>query len=127
VRRALAVAMLASAVAAMGAAWAASGLQPAVEPARGGTCVADPATMRREHMNLLRHQRDQTVHAGVRQAPASLKGCVACHASRATGSVAAAKTDFCVSCHGYAAVKIDCFECHASRPDGAARLAQGQR
>jgi hypothetical protein len=30
--------------------------------------------------------------------------------------VAAARTDFCVSCHAYAAVKIDCFECHASKP-----------
>ena len=30
--------------------------------------------------------------------------------------MAQAKTDFCVSCHSYAAVKIDCFECHASKP-----------
>ena len=33
-----------------------------------------------------------------------------------TGSVAAAPTNFCVSCHSYAAVKLDCFECHASKP-----------
>jgi hypothetical protein len=101
------------------------GLLPAIEPARGGECVADPATMRREHMALLRHQRDDTVRGGVRGAKASLKGCVECHASAATGSVAAAGGDFCVSCHAYAAVKIDCFECHASRP-AAARVAGGR-
>ena len=31
-------------------------------------------------------------------------------------SVAASDTNFCVSCHAYAAVKIDCFECHATKP-----------
>jgi hypothetical protein len=41
---------------------------------------------------------------------------VSCHASKTTGSVAAASTDFCSSCHAYAAVKIDCFECHANKP-----------
>lgn len=91
--------------------------RPAIEPAQAGTqCVAEPALMRREHPNLLRHQRDVTVHRGVRQGRDSLQGCVACHASQATGSVAQAKGDFCSSCHAYAAVQIDCFECHASRP-----------
>lgn len=90
---------------------------PVIERATPGTrCVADPATMRRSHMDLLKHQRDDTVHGGIRGAKFSLKACVACHASRETHSVAAAKTDFCVSCHSYAAVKIDCFECHTSRP-----------
>ncbi|HJW11201.1 MAG TPA: hypothetical protein VJ598_05430 [Albitalea sp.] len=92
-------------------------LTPAIEPATPGTkCVADPDFMRRNHMTLLKHQRDDTVHAGVRGAPFSLKDCVGCHASKASGSVAAAPGDFCSSCHAYAAVKIDCFECHASRP-----------
>jgi formate-dependent nitrite reductase cytochrome c552 subunit len=77
--------------------------------------VADPAFMRRNHMDLLKHQRNETVHLGVRDARASLKGCIECHASKATGSVAAAKTDFCISCHSYAAVKVDCFECHSSK------------
>jgi hypothetical protein len=92
---------------------------PAVEPALQGPCIADPATMRREHPNLLRHQRDETVHQGIRGAKASLQGCIACHASTKTGSVAAAQTDFCVACHSYTAVKVDCFECHASKPQGA--------
>jgi hypothetical protein len=91
--------------------------QPVIEPARAGTqCVADPATMRRDHPSMLKHQRDLTVHGGIRGAKASLKGCIDCHASAATGSVAKADTNFCVSCHQYAAVRIDCFECHATRP-----------
>ena len=97
-------------------------LEPSIEPARGEKCVADPAFMRRNHMELLKHQRNETVHLGVRDVRASLKGCIACHASAATGSVAQAKTDFCVNCHSYAAVKIDCFECHASKPQAVAAL-----
>ena len=88
-----------------------------VERARPGTqCVADPAFMRRNHMDLLRHQRDETVREGVRGQRFSLKGCIDCHASRTTMSVAQAPGDFCVACHSYAAVKIDCFECHSSQP-----------
>ncbi len=91
--------------------------RPIIEPAKAGTqCVASPEVMRRDHPAMLRHQRDETVHRGVRQARDSLQGCVGCHASAATGSVVQAKTDFCSSCHAYAAVSIDCFECHASRP-----------
>jgi hypothetical protein len=90
-------------------------LGPVVEPAaKGSQCVADPAFMRRNHMDLLRHQRDDTVRGGVRVGQYSLKACIECHASRQTGSVVKAETNFCVSCHSYAAVKIDCFECHAS-------------
>ena len=89
---------------------------PVIEPARGGACVAEPAIMRRNHMELLKHQRDRTVHDGERGAQVNLKECIGCHASRSTGSVAATQTNFCVSCHTYAAVKIDCFECHASKP-----------
>ena len=119
---------------------------PVIEPAaKGGQCVGEPAFMRRNHMDLLKHQRDDTVFGGIRSAgppqaasspsggrreasrgptsPAknSLKECIACHASSKTGSVAKAETNFCVSCHSYTAVKIDCFECHASKP---AALAQ---
>jgi hypothetical protein len=95
--------------------------KPAIERAtQGEQCVADPALMRRNHMDLLKHQRDVTVHRGVRQARDSLQGCVGCHASAATGSVAQAKTDFCSSCHSYAAVQIDCFECHAHKPQRSA-------
>ncbi|MBL8341036.1 MAG: hypothetical protein JNL30_06155 [Rubrivivax sp.] len=94
-----------------------SSLAPAIErAAKGERCVEDTPSMRRNHMRYLEHQRDATVHGGIRGARHSLKGCVDCHASQRTGSVAAQPTDFCTSCHTYAAVKIDCFECHASRP-----------
>ena len=100
------------------------GLAPAVEPAKAGTqCIADPEYMRRHHMELLVHQRDKTVHQGMRGAEASLQGCISCHASQRTGSVAKAPTDFCVACHSYAAVKIDCFDCHASTPATQAAFA----
>lgn len=91
--------------------------QPTIEPARAGTqCIADPATMRREHPAMLEHQRDATLRGGIRGAKASLKACIACHASTTTGSVAASDSNFCVSCHNYAAVRIDCFGCHATKP-----------
>jgi len=100
----------------LAAAAAAPGLGPAIERASGEQCVADPAFMRRNHMDLLKHQRDDTLRGGVRQARNSLKECISCHASKVTHSVAAGSGNFCQSCHLYAAVKIDCFECHASQP-----------
>ena len=96
--------------------------KPVIEAARGGTCVAEPELMRRQHPEMLKHQRDETVHRGVRDPRSSLKGCIECHASPVSGSVALAKTDFCISCHAYASVKVDCFECHASKPKPAAFL-----
>jgi predicted CXXCH cytochrome family protein len=98
---------------------------PVIEPARAGTqCIADPATMRREHPAMLEHQRDETVRGGIRGNKASLKACIACHASPATGSVAKSETNFCVSCHSYTAVRIDCFGCHATRPPATAMSKQ---
>jgi len=78
--------------------------------------------MRRNHMKLLMHHRDETVHEGVRTKKYSLKQCINCHASKETGSVTAAKDNFCVSCHSYAAVKIDCFDCHSSKPQSSAMM-----
>jgi len=107
-----------------GASW---GLQPLVEKARGGECVADPAFMRRNHMKLLKHQRDDTLRGGIRGGKYSLKECVACHASQTSQSVNAEAGNFCQSCHAFAAVKIDCFECHASKPSAAgAQVAVSQ-
>ncbi|MCZ7563332.1 MAG: hypothetical protein M5U08_05530 [Burkholderiales bacterium] len=94
--------------------------KPAIVQARGDKCVEPVEFMRRSHMQVLLHQRDRTVHEGIRTKGHSLKGCVECHASAATGSVAAEEGDFCRSCHSYAAVRIDCFECHASRPQAVA-------
>ncbi len=118
------IALLTLAGAAFAADERARTLQPPIERAtRGEHCVADPAFMRRNHMDLLRHQRDDTVRSGIRGARYSLKECIGCHASARTGSVAQAPTDFCVSCHSYAAVSIDCFDCHNSRPPTVAARA----
>jgi hypothetical protein len=89
--------------------------QPVIEAARGGQCVADTAFMRRNHMTLLKHQRDDTLRGGIRTGQYSLKTCIDCHASQTTNSVAASDTNFCQSCHTYAAVKLDCFECHSNK------------
>lgn len=98
--------------------------RPAIERATAGTqCIAAPDVMRRDHPSMLKHQRDETVHRGVRETRASLKTCIGCHASATTGSVAQAKTDFCSSCHSYAAVQIDCFECHSSKAQRTTALA----
>jgi [DsrC]-trisulfide reductase subunit J len=99
-------------------AWVTAGVdKPVIAKAQDGPCIAPPEVMRREHPDMLLHQRVKTVHQGIVGAKVSLAKCVACHASKETGSVAASPQDFCESCHAYAGVKLDCFECHASRPE----------
>ena len=83
---------------------------------KGGACVEDTQFMRRNHMDLLKHHRDETMRKGIRTTKHSLKKCVECHASERTGSVAASKDDFCAACHSYASVKLDCWDCHATKP-----------
>ena len=88
--------------------------KPVIDIDKPGKCVEDTATMRRDHPDMLRHQRDLTMHEGIRTRAHSLKECVECHASAKTGSVLGEK-GFCQSCHDYASVRIDCFGCHASK------------
>ncbi len=90
--------------------------KPVLERGQGERCVEDTDFMRRNHMELLKHQRDKTMHQGIRTTRHSLKKCVECHASSKTGSVASSQEDFCAACHAYAGVKLDCWECHATRP-----------
>jgi len=100
--------------------------QPDIPRGRGESCVADTDFMRRNHMTMLNHQRDETVLKGVRSKRYSLKECVACHVvpgPDSTPVTVASPKHFCRSCHDYVAVKIDCFECHASRPDPDAVVA----
>lgn len=97
---------------------------PVMKIERGEKCVAPVEEMRRNHMKMLLHQRDRTVHQGLRETRHSLKGCIDCHASEKTGSVLG-KEGFCSSCHTYASVKIDCFECHT--PLRQSRTAGGGR
>lgn len=91
-------------------------------------CVEPIAVMRRDHMTFLMHQRDQTVHEGIRTKRHSLVECVACHASTdASGETLPvdASGQFCQSCHVYTGVKMDCFECHAATPGGSASTRAG--
>jgi hypothetical protein len=97
--------------------------KPVLATPSGDKCVDDPAFMRRNHPDLLRHQRAQTVHEGIRAQRYSLANCVSCHASRQTGRVTGSADAFCESCHRYASVKLDCFECHSDRPQAAVAAA----
>ena len=99
-------------------AWASEAASPKLDIGKGGQCVEDTQWMRKNHMHLLKHQRDLTMHEGIRTKKYSLKECVQCHASKTTGSVLGEK-GFCQSCHAYASVKIDCFSCHEPKPKPA--------
>lgn len=91
-------------------------LGPTVKTYKGNKCVEDTEFMRRNHMKLILHQRDETMHRGIRTQKYSLKNCVDCHADPKTNSVLG-KDGFCESCHVYASVSIDCFSCHSSAPE----------
>ena len=82
----------------------------------GDKCVEETSFMRKNHMKLLMHQRDETVHKGIRTTKHSLKNCVNCHASTKDNNVLGSDEHFCQACHTYASVKLDCWECHASKP-----------
>jgi len=96
------------------------GLLPAIPMGQGDSCVEDIDFMRRNHMDLLKHQRDETMKEGIRGKPYSLKECLSCHAVNGPDAIPVTVSNpqhFCRSCHDYAAVSIDCFQCHASRPE----------
>lgn len=93
---------------------------PDIAEGRGEFCVEDTEFMRRNHMRLLMHQRDDTMLEGIRGGKHSLKECIDCHAVEGPDAIAVTVSSpkhFCRSCHDYAAVQIDCFDCHASRPE----------
>lgn len=91
---------------------------------KGDKCVEDTEVMRKNHMSMLLHQRDETMHKGIRTKKHSLKECISCHVVEESGkpvSIASPK-HFCRECHDYAGVNIDCFECHASKPRPARQV-----
>jgi hypothetical protein len=84
-------------------------------------CVAPTPFMRRSHFELIKHQRDITVHEGIRVTDDSLAGCVDCHVRKdVSGEHVAinASGEFCAACHEYTATTLDCFTCHATTPVG---------
>ena len=89
------------------------------EAIKGKQCVEETDFMRRNHMEILLHQRDDTLRRGVRTKKHSLKNCFTCHVVKdADNKPVTVKNPkhFCRECHDYAAVKVDCFECHSSVP-----------
>ena len=87
--------------------------------AKGEQCVEETSFMRKNHMELLLHQRDKTVHEGIRTKKHSLKECFTCHVVKDASNKPVTVKDpkhFCRECHDYAAVKVDCFQCHSSVP-----------
>jgi hypothetical protein len=84
-------------------------------------CVEPTQVMRRRHFEFIKHQRDLTVHQGIRGSKYSLAGCVDCHARKDESGKPVpvnAEGQFCDKCHEYAAVEITCFECHSTVPGG---------
>ena len=103
-------------------AYAASSTAPKVGPVividksrAGERCVEDTDFMRKNHMQVLLHQRDDTMYNGVRTEKHSLKNCINCHASSKDNRVIGSNEHFCQGCHTYSAVSLDCWECHATK------------
>lgn len=97
----------------------ADGGVPLPSPAKavGDACVEPTDVMRRNHMDFLKQQRDETMHLGVRSGKYGLNGCIECHAADDPKAPGAAKSvePFCGECHDYAAVKLDCWSCHTPK------------
>jgi predicted CXXCH cytochrome family protein len=82
-------------------------------------CVAPTDHMRRNHMDMIKHQRDVTVHPGIRKTDNSLHGCIDCHANKdSSGKFIPVNEEgqFCEGCHEYVSAQLDCFSCHATVP-----------
>lgn len=96
-------------------------LLPDIPKATGKPHAEGNAWWRKNHMVLLKHDRDLTMYDGDREIAASLDGCFDCHSATNIGGTVLTYRDeghFCRVCHDYAAVKVDCFMCHRSTPDG---------
>jgi hypothetical protein len=95
----------------------------------GKNCVLPEEQMRRQHPDLLKHDRIQTLREGIRAKDdsgialdGSLKQCINCHAIKDDNNKFVRIDNdqhFCASCHKYAAVSIDCFQCHRDIPEGS--------
>lgn len=85
------------------------------------SCVRPKEFMRRNHFELIKHQRDITVRQGVRATTDSLSACIACHVQYDKDNKPVpvnAKKQFCDGCHDWVAVEPDCFGCHSTVPKG---------
>ena len=92
---------------------------PQITAGQGEACVEPTDVMRKNHMEFIKHQRDETMYKGIRTSKHSLKQCISCHVVKDDNGEPVRVTDerhFCSSCHSYAAVSIDCFQCHTDTP-----------
>lgn len=77
------------------------------------------AYMRKNHMDVLMHKRDETMYEGIRTKKGSLKACINCHVPEEHNGEILRHTNpehFCSTCHGYVATQLDCFQCHVDHP-----------
>ncbi|MDD9806435.1 MAG: sulfur reduction protein DsrJ [Gammaproteobacteria bacterium] len=124
-RRRLMMAAAATATAALAAfsgAAADGHLMPPLPEAKGEQCVEPTEVMRRRHAQFILHQRDETVHRGIRTQKHRFVNCIDCHVRPNAAGAWPRHTDdghFCSVCHRYASVQMDCFQCHADRPPEA--------
>jgi len=92
-------------------------------------CVQPTEFMRRNHMELIKHQRDETVHKGIRATDHKLASCIECHVrhdKEGNPVPVNAPGQFCAACHQYVAEKLNCYQCHSPVPndlDSAAKTA----
>lgn len=103
-----------------------AGDAPQVAKGKGDACVEPTDVIRKNHMDLLKHQRDDTLRRGIRTKKHSLNECLECHVQPdESGKVARIDSPkhFCSTCHTYAAVKLDCFECHSDLPESMNKSA----
>ena len=105
------------------------GLGPVIPKAKGEQCVEPTEVMRRRHHEFILHQRDDTVHEGIRTEQYRFTRCIDCHVQpTAAGDYPRHDDDnhFCTACHRYSSVSIDCFQCHADRPAQAYSAMKSQ-
>lgn len=99
---------------------------PTVPEAQGEECVRPVEEMRRDHPDILAEGKREAVREGIRRDDQSLRACIECHVAPTEDRVSRGAEDdghFCVNCHEYTAVSIDCFQCHAERPAESAGFA----
>jgi len=105
----------------LGAVHAGDGVKGSAKADGLDACVAPTLFMRRNHFELIKHQRHITVHEGIRKTDHSLAGCVDCHVRKDAGGSHVsvnARGEFCAGCHQFVGATLDCFTCHATKPAG---------
>jgi len=76
---------------------------PKLAEGKGKDCVRPEDWMRKNHMSLLKHVREDAVRQGHPAGDTGLRGCISCHPNRA---------QFCDSCHSYVGASPECWHCH---------------